>query len=85
MRLSFIETEDVMSAQAQMTDIDIRDLTNHVMHFSGSAIVHKRGRSWWVDFRGFGCPSPFNTKREAVDWANHWPSAIRAGQRARAA
>ena len=64
-----------------MDEIDIRDMVNHVNHFGPAAIVHKRGRSWWVDFRGFGPPSPFKTKREAVDWACSWPAAIRRSQK----
>lgn len=68
---------------AQMTATDIRDLTNHVSMFSGAAIVRKAGRNWWVSFRGFGCPSPFATKRDAIEWASRWPSAIRDGAIAR--
>lgn len=63
-----------------MTATDVRDLTNHINHFGASAVVRKSGRRWWVKFREFGPPSPFNTKREAVDYAAAWPGALRLSQ-----
>lgn len=66
-----------------MTDIDIRDVINHINHFGCGAVVHNRGGKWWVQFRGFGCPTPFKTKGAAMDWACGWPSALRLSQRVR--
>lgn len=63
-----------------MTSIDVRDLTNHINHFGASAVVQKMGRKWWVKFRDFGPPSPFKTKRVAVEWAAAWPAALRLSQ-----
>ncbi len=63
-------------SRATMTDIDRRDIINHVMHFGASAVVHKKGRNWWIDFRGFGFPTPFKTKREAMERVGNWVSAL---------
>lgn len=59
-----------------MTDTDRRDIINHVMHFGASAVVHKKGRDWWIDFRGFGFPSPFQTKRAAMARVSDWVCAM---------
>lgn len=61
---------------AVMTDTDRRDVINHVMHFGASAVVNKGPGGWWIDFRGFGFPSPFKTKREAIDRVGLWVSAL---------
>lgn len=60
-----------------MTETDIRDLRNHVHHFGSAAVVQKRGRQWWVSFREYGCPAPFKTKREAMEWASNWVCVAR--------
>lgn len=56
----------------EMTDTDRRDVINHVMHFGASAVIHKRGRYWFIDFGGFGFPTAFKTKREAIERVSLW-------------
>lgn len=55
-----------------MTDSDMRDLINHVMMFGNSAVVRKMGRKWFIDFRGFGFPCGFSTKKEAMEKVSDW-------------
>lgn len=59
-----------------MQDEDRRDVINHVMHFGAAAVVKKMGRNWFVDFRGFGFPDAFKTKREAIDRVGLWVAAL---------
>jgi hypothetical protein len=59
-----------------MTDIDRRDIINHVSHFGASAVVHKRGRKWFIDFRGFGFPNSFPTKWAAMEQVSNWVCAL---------
>lgn len=63
-----------------MTPTDVRDITNHINHFGPAAVVQKLGRKWWVKFRDFGPPSPFETKTAAVERAAAWPAARRLSQ-----
>ena len=63
-----------------MTATDVRDVINHINHFGAAAVVRKTGGKWWVRFRDFGPPSPFKTKRSAVEWAANWPAALRLSQ-----
>lgn len=56
--------------------IDARDLRNHVMMFGSYAVCHKRGRKWFVEFRGFGPPTAFRTKREAGEYASTWSALV---------
>lgn len=61
--------------QTEMTVTDIRDIINHSMHFGPAALVDKGStgsKRWWVRFRDFGFPSPFATKREAMEMASTW-------------
>ena len=60
----------------EMTRTDMRDVVNHITHFGCGAVVHKRGRSWWISFREFGFPSPFKTKTEAMKRASEWCLAL---------
>lgn len=55
-----------------MTDTDMRDLINHVNMFGNGAVVRKMGRKWFVDFRGFGFPTAFRTKSEAMERVGEW-------------
>ena len=55
-----------------MTDADMRDLINHVNMFGNGAVVRKMGRKWFVDFRGFGFPTAFRTKNEAMERVSEW-------------
>ncbi|HTH99106.1 MAG TPA: hypothetical protein VL574_16935 [Stellaceae bacterium] len=64
-------------AQREMTVIDMRDLLNHTDHFGNGSVVRKMGRKWFIDFRGFGFPSPFVTKNAAMDRVSEWRMAIR--------
>lgn len=59
-----------------MTDTDRRDIINHVNHFGASAVCHKMGRKWYITFRQFGFPTPFNTKREAMERVGLWVVAL---------
>lgn len=59
----------------------VRDIIGHCNMFSHYAICHKRGRKWWVEFRGLGCPSPFKTRREAEAWASNWTLMLDQDQR----
>ncbi len=60
----------------EMSDIDMRDLINHVNMFGSGAVVQKRGRKWWIDFRGFGFPNSFTTKTEAMERVGAWVCAL---------
>lgn len=60
----------------KMTDTDRRDVINHAMHFGAAAVIHKRGRSWWIDFGGFGFPTPFKTKAAAMERVSLWVSML---------
>lgn len=65
-----------------MTDVDRRDIINHVNHFGASAVLHKdKSGKWWIRFRDFGFPSPFKTKREAVERVSQWVQMLYAVRR----
>ena len=56
-----------------MTDEDRRDIINHVFHFGNASVVRRdKSGKWWIDFRGFGFPSPFKTKSEAMERVSLW-------------
>lgn len=55
-----------------MTETDARDINNHLKMFGSDSVVRKLGRKWTVQFRSFGYPGCFNTKREAIEWAMRW-------------
>ena len=59
-----------------MTDTDMRDCINHVMMFGNGAVVRKMGRKWFIDFRGFGFPNGFATKKEAMERVSDWTSML---------
>lgn len=64
-----------------MTDTDRRDIINHVMHFGNAAVIRRKGRGWWIEFREFGFPHPFKTKREAMERVSNWVIALAAERR----
>ena len=65
-----------------MTDTDRRDIINHVMHFGASAVIDKdKSGKWWISFREFGFPTPFKTKREAMERVSLWVSMLYAERR----
>lgn len=63
-------------AKREMTTIDMRDLLNHIDHLGNGAVVRKMGRKWFIDFRGFGFPTPFATKNAAMIMVSEWRVAI---------